>query len=308
MKKKIGAILLVVALALALGLVPAASVGANPTPAIQGLWHFDETMGTTAADSSGNGNDGTLVGDTAWVAGKFGNALSFDGAGDRVEVARDASLEPSNVTVECWVKGSTLKSYQYIVAKYYTGGHASYGLYTGSSKGLFFYVSDGSYALSNDAGTGVWDGNWHHIAGTYNGSTLRLYVDGSEVGTGKSVTKTIGYNSTSAGKLYIGSYGAAYYFTGEIDEVRVWDEALTASQLGDVTAPVGSITINSDATCTNSTGVTLNLAATDAVGVTGYRVADGADASEGTEVTVTSTTNFSDNIAWTLPSGDEPRR
>ena len=72
----------------------------------------------------------------------------------------------------------------------------------------------------------------------------------------------------------------------------------------DTTAPTGSITINSDATYTNDTSVTLNLEATDAVGVTGYRVANGTDASVADTVTVTSTTNFSDDISWTLPTVD----
>jgi hypothetical protein len=72
----------------------------------------------------------------------------------------------------------------------------------------------------------------------------------------------------------------------------------------DTTPPVGSITINSGATYTYSTSVTLNLVATDAVGVTRYRVADGTDASGGTVVAVTSTTSFSADISWTLPAGD----
>jgi hypothetical protein len=238
MKKKLAAVFLTVVLVLTLGLVTAAPVAASPG-SIVGLWHLDGD----ASDSSGTipPNDGTVTGAT-YVASPMGQALSFDGSGDYVEVPDSATLRPSNVTVECWVKSSTIKSYQYIVAKYYTGGYASYGLYTGSSKGLFFYVSDGGYALSNDAGTGVWDGNWHHIAGTYNGSTLRLYVDGSEVGTGKSVTKTIGYNT---GKLYIGTYGAGinmFNFTGLIDEVRIWDEALPLARLGDISPPVVNIT------------------------------------------------------------------
>ena len=79
---------------------------------------------------------------------------------------------------------------------------------------------------------------------------------------------------------------------------------VTVTAPADTTPPVGSITINGDAPYTNSTDVTLNLAATAAVGVTRYRVADGTDASGGTVVTVTSNTSFSDNISWALPSGD----
>jgi len=82
---------------------------------------------------------------------------------------------------------------------------------------------------------------------------------------------------------------------------------LAPASPGDNTAPEGSITINSDAIYTNNTSVTLNLAATDAVGVTQYRVANGIDASGGTVVAVTSTTSFSADISWTLPSGDDTK-
>ena len=84
-------------------------------------------------------------------------------------------------------------------------------------------------------------------------------------------------------------------------------ETVTLSVTQDTTPPTGSITINGDAAYTNSTNVTLNLAATDAVGVTGYRVADGSDASGAATVPVTSTTSFSEDIAWTLPTGDGTR-
>ena len=110
---------------------------------------------------------------------------------------------------------------------------------TSVSGGLFFYVSnDLGVTLSNDAGTGVWDDEWHHIAGTYDGSALRLYVDGTEVGPsgGKPLTKPIEY---SDGNLYIGSYfdtyyGTRLYFTGTIDEVHIWNTALSPTQLGSV--------------------------------------------------------------------------
>lgn len=72
----------------------------------------------------------------------------------------------------------------------------------------------------------------------------------------------------------------------------------------DITPPSGSITINSDATYVNITSVTLNLSATDAVGVTGYRVANGSDASGATTTPVTSATSYSSNVSWTLPTGD----
>src|SRR5438128_1306826 len=67
-----------------------------------GYWHFDEGEGVTAADSSGNGNTGTVIG-ANWVSGRFAGALGFDGLGAKVLVADNPSLEPASVTVETWV-------------------------------------------------------------------------------------------------------------------------------------------------------------------------------------------------------------
>ncbi|MBA7558226.1 hypothetical protein ES705_51021 [subsurface metagenome] len=109
--------------------------------------------------------------------------------------------------------------------------------------------------------TEIWDGEWHHIAGTYDGSNLRLYVDGSEVGSGKSVSKTIGY---SAGDLFIGSYGMGYYFDGLIDEVRIWSSALEASQLDDMTPPKTNFIVpNNDETYLLNQLVNANWNVTD---------------------------------------------
>jgi len=203
----------------------------SPDTDLVGLWHFDEGIGTTAYDSSGNPNDGTLMGDTSWTSGKFGDALSFDGDGDYVEVSDLLTLEPSTITVEAWVKNSgTPGKVKYIISKVYDdklGSYSSYAFYTGGSGGLRFYVGSAStWVGSPDAGASLWDGNWHHIAGIYDGSNVRLFVDGSQVGTGTSATLSIAYD---VGNLYIGYYGPyAYptYFPGLIDEVRIWDVAL----------------------------------------------------------------------------------
>src|SRR5579862_7158444 len=68
-------------------------------------------------------------------------------------------------------------------------------LYTGPSGGLVFHVSNGaySYTLSPDAGAAVWDGKWHLVVGTFDGTTVGLNVDGRQVGTGSPSTITVGY-------------------------------------------------------------------------------------------------------------------
>jgi len=195
---------------------------------LMGWWKFDEGTGTTANDSSGYGNDGTIYG-AVWVEGKVGGALSFDGD-DYVEVPDDDSLKPELVTLEAWVKsdGSPGK-YKYIAGKKYAGGWGSYHLYTGNTGGLRFYIGySGGFIASPDAGTGIWDGNWHHIVGTYNGCVVKLYVDGNEISGGTETTEDIAYNSEN---FYIGSYGTGYYFKGLIDEVKVYNQPLSEAEI-----------------------------------------------------------------------------
>jgi hypothetical protein len=113
-------------------------------------------------------NSGALVGPVAFVAGRIGQAFRFDGNG-YVEVPRLDSLEPSTVTVAAWVRGVAPGPGRYILSKGAFGCFAaSYALYTGSNGELYFYVSDGnSFSLSPSGGTGVWDGQWHFVAGTF---------------------------------------------------------------------------------------------------------------------------------------------
>jgi hypothetical protein len=204
-----------------------------------GVWQLDEGAGTTVADGSGNGNPGVLSGGTSWIAGVSGTALHFDGATGQVKVSDNHALEPpATVTVSAWFRhAGSPGTYRYIIAK---GGNgciaASYGLYSGPDGGLQFYVSHdhGSvYARSPDAGERVWDGNWHLAVGTYNGTTVRLYIDGVEVGSGTSWPGSLEYLLPSSNDFYIGNYPSCqpHHFLGDIDSVAVWDHALSASEI-----------------------------------------------------------------------------
>ncbi len=202
-----------------------------PPPGLVSWWPGDGN-----ADDIVGGNNGTLVGGATFVSpGKVGDAFTFSGSGnDYVRVLNNPSLEPTTITVDAWVKADVLPlNNRYIVAKGAQGcTAASYAFYT-SGRGLSFYVFNGSWWKSSpNAGTGIWDRNWHHIAGTYDGSSVRLYVDGAEVGSGTPASISIGYNFTKYNDLLIGKYeGCLLPFMGDIDEVEIFNRALTASEI-----------------------------------------------------------------------------
>src|SRR4051794_5930330 len=194
------ALLLCVALLLA-GLVVA---GVADAADLGGEWHLDDLVnGQTTPDSSGNGNDLTLTsGSAAVTTGRFGNAFNFGNHG-QLSPGPAPSLEPQQLTVMAWVRGNASPGASYLVSK---GSDvpptlsnvclASYALFSDVNGKLSFYVWAGGvaqFAPSPTETQDLWDGNWHAVAGTYDGSTVRFYVDGSEVGNGTPSNTPIGY-------------------------------------------------------------------------------------------------------------------
>ena len=216
---------------------------ASPAYAANGLvasWRFDEGSGTAVHDTSGNGNNGTISGDAQWVSGFSGSALSFDGNTGRVRVRDSPSLDPTAaVSVSAWVRATRPQGdFNYILAKGASGcSAASYGLYTGPNGGIMFYVARNrglSYTRSPDGGQGVWNGNWHFVVGTSDGGSVRLYVDGSQVGSGTPHTGPIDYNFPD-NDLFVGHYNncPALDFHGQVDSVQIHNRALTSQEIRD---------------------------------------------------------------------------
>lgn len=218
---------------------PAASASGGG-PKIGGLWLLDEGSGQVAREWSGNANNGTLgstasvdANDPTWIPGAYRGtkALSF-GGDDFVSVPNSPSLESARVTVGAVVRSSSPGPFRYVASKGALQCQtASYGLYTGASGGLSFYVSDGlSYTLSPDAGVNVWDGRWHLVAGTFDGATVRLYVDGSQVGTGSPSTIVTNYGMPDENRFFIGAYGGPcptpLGFVGDIEAVGVLQDVV----------------------------------------------------------------------------------
>jgi hypothetical protein len=231
-----GKVKLIAGLASAVMLVGAGPAAANVLPV--GTWSFNESSGTVAHDTSFQPDSGTLQGGASHIKGRFWNALSFDGNASAVDIPDRPSLDSPLVTVSAWVNSaSSPGNFKYIAAKGASGCIAgAWGLYTGANGGLEFYVSNNgglTYSISPDAGTGIWDGNWHNVVGTFNGSSVDLYVDGKEVGTGTPDTTPIDYVLPTSSDLMIGNYAgcSGLDFSGKIDEVHVFNRALGAQEI-----------------------------------------------------------------------------
>jgi len=199
-----------------------------------GMWLFDEGKGDIATDSSGNKNNGTLKNGPVWENGKFGKALTFDGASNNVEVTDAPSLNPKKaMSMGCWIYiTGNAGAHRDIISKDGESAERQY-LITSSDVNNFrahIWTSDGT-AHYFDGKTSVALKTWYHIAQTYDGSVLKLYVNGEEDGnisfsgdiivTAQPVRIAGGANP-GAGPLYT---------PGTIDEVWIFNVAL---EKGDV--------------------------------------------------------------------------
>jgi PKD repeat protein len=191
-------------------------------------YSFDEGSGSSVADVSGNGNTGTVSGATWDSGGRFGKALSFNGSNSWVTVKDSASLDLSNgMTLEAWVYPKSLYAWMTVMTKQQPSDGIYY-LYANSDKdqpstGVFISSERNLYAGSKLATYA-----WTHLAATYDGTTQRLYVNGVQVATRAQSGKI----QTSSDPLRIGGNSVwGEYFTGLIDEVRVYNRALSPGEI-----------------------------------------------------------------------------
>ncbi|MFC7590556.1 LamG-like jellyroll fold domain-containing protein [Nonomuraea antimicrobica] len=267
---------------------------------------MDEGGGTAVGDASGHGNAGTAA-NTAWtVTGKYGQALSFNGTSSWVTVADSGSLRLTDgMTVEAWVRPSSVTGWRTVVMKEF-GADLAYAIMgSGSSgPGAFIHTTSGANA---PASANLPLNTWSHVAATYDGSTLRMFVNGAQVAT----NPTTGALRTGTSPLRIGgNSGSGEYFSGLIDEVRIYNKALTPAQIAtDMNTPVGQQgppdtqppTAPGSLVATGGQGSAQLTwtAATDDVGVTGYTVHRSATAgftpSGANQVGSTAGTAFTDS-------------
>jgi YD repeat-containing protein len=199
---------------------------------------FSEGSGSTTADASGNGYDGTLLNGVSWTTdGKVGNALSFDGVDDVVEVtdASDLRLRTTQ-TIAGWVNLSQLPAGWVRLIGKGTGTSRNYGVWLSPSGEILYQIVSSSEEWGNlFSTTQLSAGSWYHIAATYDGTAMRLYINGQE-------DVSVAYTSVpvvSADPLTFGYTDGYPYFPGRLDEVKLYARALSASENQNLAGVVG---------------------------------------------------------------------
>jgi len=197
---------------------------------IMGVWLFDEGKGDVAEDASGNGNDGELNGAT-WDKGKFGNAISLDGAGNFVEIPESASLDTrENITISAWIyptKDGPIVNYQH------PGGTWGTHLWITAPSDLFVRVIKRDAAFTTNIICPTSLKEWHHVATSYDYSSgkVKLFLDGNEC---QSLDIGVTEQSTH-GPVFIGKApwdGRA--FKDFIDEVVIFNVVLSEADIQDI--------------------------------------------------------------------------
>ncbi|RPJ35006.1 MAG: LamG domain-containing protein, partial [Planctomycetaceae bacterium] len=228
-----------------------------------GHWKLEEGSGTTVKDSSGKNNNGRFVGAPTWVTGKLGKALDFDGVDDYVEVPHSASLIPTKgkATVSLWINarrhtGPGGSQWQGIFAKG-SWDPRLFNLYTEASQVLHFSTGPGTATIGSLSTGKVPLNEWVHVAVAVDGRHI-YYINGEPAGEGGQGATV---PATGSAALTIGQTGGSDFFSGMIDDVLLYDRALTADQIKGVmggTLPVFGKAENPNPS-DGATGVTLGL-------------------------------------------------
>ena len=203
------------------------------TRGLVGYWSFDEGSSSTAYDASGNGNNGTLTNGPKWTKGKSGTALSFDGVDDYIDCGNDESLNITDeITIEVWIKPNDSSANEKLVGNgdpigESRGGYQLEKIYGG----IYCEIWDSSGDLHEFNTSGQYSsGEWVHLVMTWEtGGEYAGYVNGEKVHSENAGNESIG---TTSNTVKIGTAGwNSFYFNGLIDEVRIYNRALTAEEI-----------------------------------------------------------------------------
>jgi hypothetical protein len=208
-------------------------------PDLVGYWPFDDG---TATDVSGSGNNGTVISATS-AAGKIGNALSFDGTDDYVNLPTTLMSGIADMTFCAWVKWGGGNNWQYIwgVNDGIKGGDLiMLTPKSGDTGSLVFVIRSDTSGQLQPSGTSK-QGSWEHVAVVLEGDQGRIYRDGNLAGSGTVTVNPADLTGVTRVALGHQMYSGNPFFKGEIDEVYLYKRALTSTEIGEV---MGAQSIN----------------------------------------------------------------
>ncbi len=219
------------ALTLLVGLLALPILAQAVEEGLVAYWAFEETEGDTASDSSGNGHDGTLMGNPQRVDGYFGGALEFDGDGDEVNVPFHEDLNQETFTISAWANVEPESAnHRAVVSSRDDGPQRGYIFYATPQNTWQFWTGGGGW--KSVQGPDVKLGEWDHLAGVYAGGNQKFFVNGELVGERNDAAVSV--NTAQEFLIGAGANETAnhnYRFRGMIDEVRVYDRALNEDEI-----------------------------------------------------------------------------
>ncbi len=201
-------------------------------PYLVGHWKMNETSGNTVADSSGNGNNGTATG-TSIADGVMGKSRNFNGSSDYINIVSSSNLNiQGNLTLAAWIKTNSkpVTDYWDIMGK--TNGTSpwqGYEFALNSNGSLSIYTADSSTgSWSDDSGYNLADEKWHLVVANLNNTMMQFYVDGQPKGF---FTKNIPASNSTNFTIGRTPYKSGRFFRGNIDEVQIFNRALTSEEI-----------------------------------------------------------------------------
>lgn len=215
---------------------PAAAIALSRPPnnlGLVGYWPMDEGEGTDAGDFSGYGNHAAFGGGAsspAWTSGIRGRALVFDGSADYASMGNSAVLNPAtSITVAMWIY-PTAYLHSIPVGRNITAGSDSVYAFKWRNTGNPFWRIRDSGGSNHDLSLGVNPrlNQWHHVAVTYDGTTMISYLNGEQQGTPLTYSDTL---IASTGNTEIGRGITSETFPGAVDDVRIYSRAISASEV-----------------------------------------------------------------------------
>jgi hypothetical protein len=292
-------------------------VSMNSSPTIPGpvlAYGFNAGSGTIVTDASPNAITGTISGATWTTSGRYGDALSYNGTTSYVNVGNPTPLKlTGSMTLEAWVMatGVPADDGQIIAKSGSVSPSVGWQFKTSADTGVRTFAigmsPDGSSLVQRYSTTVVALNTWYHVAGVYNAGagTLDIYVNG--VLDDGALSGTVpGSQFDPNQSVLIGKRGSGWYFTGTIDELRVYNVPLTQAQIQtDMNTPVGSTPDTQPpsapsgltAAAISSSQINLNwIASTDNVGVTSYLLerSQGVGSTSFAQIATPAVTNYSD--------------